>query len=183
MYLQKAILTEEENAIARLLGANEDTYLLDFAVDDTVNTLSIITYELVDGSWHSISSSGMQLKDTSGKIALTFDNIADGMRTAIQSEHTGSSDKYSTNPEYNFEGMSRTTSYLTNRTYVTYDNEIPLVIQIHTTQDVVSSSDINYFFKPQQYQKLGYEKVYAITAVFSQMPLNELENIDKHAGD
>lgn len=55
MYIQKAWLSEEEKGIARLLDADEDAYLLDFVVDDTVRTLEINTCGLVDGAWQSTS--------------------------------------------------------------------------------------------------------------------------------
>ena len=70
------------------------------------------------------------------------------------------------------EGMGRTTSFLSNRTEIVYGQEIPLAIQINTTKNEVISYFTDYFFQPEEYEKLGYEHVYALTVMFSQEPLS-----------
>lgn len=37
----------------------------------------------------------------------------------------------------------------------------------------------SYFNHPEEYQKLGYEHVYAVTVMFSQKTLNELDSIQE----
>ncbi len=70
MYIEEAQLTEEEKAIAELLGLNQDYRLFDFEVDDTVKSMQINTYELTDGQWHMIAGGGGQaFEDSEGRLA------------------------------------------------------------------------------------------------------------------
>lgn len=174
MYLRKAELTEEEAAIAELLGSSQNTYLLDFMVDETVRAIELNTYELIDGEWQMMSGGERTLTDPSGKIALTFDHIGNGIRTCIQSEHTNGSEKYTSEPQLSSDGMSCSTSYLTDVTAIEYEMEIPLVIQIHTSKNEVFTQTPEYgFYEPESYEAAGYEKVYAITVMFSQKALSK----------
>lgn len=119
-----------------------------------------------------IFDGGQELNDPKSRIALTFDNIGLGLRTAL--EHKGSS-SYKAENDFKFDGLGTMTSYLTNKTTVEYEKEIPLVIQIHTTKNTVSSLIPEYgFYEPESYANSGYEKVYAITCLFSQKTVKEL---------
>ena len=68
--------------------------------------------------------------------------------------------------------MSRTTALLSSRTEIVYEREIPIAVQINTTKNEVSSYDPEYFFQPEEYEKFGYEHVYALTVMFSREPLS-----------
>ncbi|MEG1994262.1 MAG: hypothetical protein RR048_05065 [Oscillospiraceae bacterium] len=175
MYIKKANLSSEEQAILDIIGSDAP-YILDFEVDDTVQSLQINTYELQDNQWKLISGGGgRQFNDTNGRIALTFDNIGLGLRTSVQSKNENGSTSYKTEADFVFENLSKATSYLTDKTAIEYEKEIPLVIQIHTAKNKTVSSSPQYgFFEPQDYADLGYEKVYAITCLFSQQSVSEL---------
>ncbi|MEG0854461.1 MAG: hypothetical protein RSF82_11340 [Angelakisella sp.] len=178
MYIEQAKFTDEEQAILDLVGENGSPYILDFIVDDTVKTLQINTYELQDGKWHLISGGGgHSFEDKYGRIALSFDKIENGMRTAIQSEHAKGSTSYHKPKEEAIEGMGTATSRLSSRTNIEYEKEIPLVMEVSTTKNEVRSFDPDYGFKnPEKYKELGYEKVYVITCMFSQKTLSELDD-------
>lgn len=45
---------------------------------------------LSDGEWHLFSGGRQQMEDEEGRIALAFDNLAEGLRISVQSE-SGSS--------------------------------------------------------------------------------------------
>ena len=62
--------------------------------------------------------------------------------------------------------MSISTSALTDTEKISYEKEIPLAVQIITSKDEVNSYDPSYFFKPDEYEKYGYEHVYAVTVTF-----------------
>jgi len=172
MYIQKSELTEEEQSILEFAGTEKPPYILDFVVDDTVQSLQINTYELKGSEWKLIAGGGQQLNVQKSRIALTFDNIGLGLRTAV--EHKGSNSYISEN-DFEFEGLNSTTSYLTDKTPIEYEKEIPLVIQIHTSKNNIYSVFPDHgFFEPQTYADFGYEKVYAITCLFSQKTVNEL---------
>lgn len=52
-----------------------------------------------------------------------------------------------------------------------------MYIQVHTSQNGVSCLLPEYgFYQPQLYKDLGYEKIYAITCLFSQKTVNELSS-------
>lgn len=70
------------------------------------------------------------------------------------------------------DGMATTTSYLSNRTEIVYEKEVPIAVQIVTSKNEISSYDPEYFFQPEEYEKFGYEHVYALTVLFSQEPLS-----------
>lgn len=177
MYIEEAQLTEEEKNIAELLGLNQTYRLYDFFVDDTVKSMQINTYELIDGEWHIIAGGGGQaFEDSEGRLALGFDTIADGLRIATQSEHNSGSTSYFKESKNDIAGMGYATSYLTDQKEIVYDQEIPLVIQIITSKNEVYSYTVDSFFQPEEYAKYDYEQVYAITVLFSQRAVSELTN-------
>ncbi len=174
MYIETAQLTEEEKNIAELLGLNQEYRIFDFYADDTVQSMQVNTCELVNGKWKIIMGGGGQsVTDSKGRIALGFENIADGVRVAVQSENN--SGAVSHKKELNdFSSMSRTTSVISEKNEVIYDKEIPLVIQIMTSKNEVQSHVADFYFQPEEYEKYGYEHVYAITVLFSQKSVDEL---------
>lgn len=180
MYIQKAELSMEEQAILDLVGQKDFPYIVDFVVDDNVKSLQINTYELENGDWEIISGESRVFEDNYGRIALTFDNIGKGMRIAVQSEHERGSNSYRADIKFDFKGMGTATSFLTDKIIVEYEKEIPLVIQIHTKKNQISSLNPEYgFYEPEEYKTLGYEKVYAITCMFSQKLVSELDELYK----
>lgn len=177
MYIEAAQLTEEEKQIASLLGLNTEHRIFDFVLDDRVQSMQVNTYELLDGEWRMISGGGGQaFSDAEGRIALGFDNIAEGLRIAVQSEHTGGSTTYTPDPADDFAGMGYATSTLNDPTEIVYEQEIPLVVQIVTAKDEIHSYMVEYFHTPEEYAKHGYEYVYAITVCFSQKTVAELSS-------
>ena len=98
------------------------------------------------------------------------------LETAIQSENTGGSTEYKSerNEELNEIG-GFTTSVLAEKTDVEYEEKIPLAIQIITSKNEVVSYQVDYFNSPEEYEKFGYEGVFAITIRFSQKTVAELD--------
>ena len=64
-------------------------------------------------------------------------------------------------------GGSQTSSALSAPTAIVTDQEIPLMIQILDSGDKTVSYSPEYFFHPEEYEKLGCERVYAVTVTFS----------------
>lgn len=176
MYIEPAQLTEEEERIAALLGLNTKHHIFDFVLDDTVQAIQVNAYRLVDGEWKLESGGGGQaFSDTKGRIALGFERVDEGMRVAIQSEHTGGSTEYKSERNKDLEEIETVaTSYLSQRTEFAYEEEIPLVIEVITSKNEISSYTVDYFNSPEEYEKLGYEGVFAITIRFSQKTAAEL---------
>ena len=177
MYIEPAQLTEEEEKIAALLGLNTQQPIYDFVLDETVQSIQVNTYRLIDGEWKLETGGGGQaFSDVTGRIALSFERLDEGIRIAIQSEHSGGSTEYNSerNEDLNEIG-NYATSILSEKTKFAYEEEIPLVVQIITSKNEVVSYQVDYFNSPEEYEKFGYEGVFAITVRFSRKTVGELE--------
>lgn len=176
MYIQPAELNEEEEAIAKLLGADTDQHLFDVVLDGTAKTVSVNTYVLEEGKWELLTGGGgMALKDGAkeGRMAFGFEDLRGEYREALRFGEDFTAVSYGSPEEKALgEGMGRTTSFLSERTEVVYEKEIPLAVQIHTAKNEVVSYTPEYFFQPEEYEKFGYEYVYALTVTFSRKPLS-----------
>ena len=176
MYIEPAKLTEEEEKIAELLGLNTKQRIYDFVLDDSVQSIQVNTYRLVDGVWKLESGGGGQaFSDAEGRMALEFERLDEGIRIAIQSVHTGGSTEYKSECNEDLKEIgSFATSVLSEKTDVIYEEEIPLAVQVITSNNQVIFYQVDYFNSPEEYEKLGYEGVFAITVRFSQKTVTEL---------
>ncbi len=177
MYIEPAQLTEEEENIATLLGLNTEQRIFDFELNESVQSVQVNTYRLIDGEWKLETGGGGQaFSDTEGRIALSFDRLDEGIRIAIQSEHTDGSTEYNGETSEDLKGIgSFATSVLSEKTEIVYEEEIPLAVQVITVNNQVVSYHVDYFHSPEEYEKIGYEGVFAITIRFSQKTVAELE--------
>lgn len=176
MYIGEAQLTEKEESIVELLGANIGQVIYDFQLDKNIKSMQVTTYRLIDGTWNVITGGGGEsFLDSEGRITFDFENLAEGLRIGLQSEHSGNSTKYSIEPEEKLSQMTRSTSTLNDITEISYEQEIPLVIQISTSQDIIRTNGVDGFFTPEEYEKNGYEHIYAITILFSEKTVQELD--------
>ena len=156
---------------------NTEQRIYDFTLDESVQSIQVNTYRLMDGEWKLEAGGGGQaFSDTTGRIALGFERLDEGNRIAIQSEHTDGSTEYKSerNEDLNEIG-SFATSVLSGKAEVVYEKEIPLAVQIITSKNEVVSYKVDYFHSPEEYEKLGYEGVFAITVRFSQKTVAELD--------
>lgn len=179
MYIEPSQLTEEEEKIAALLGLNTQQQIYDFVLDETVQSIQVNTYRLIDGEWKLETGGGGQaFSDATGRIALSFERLDEGIRIAIQSEHSGGSTEYDSerNEDLNEIG-GYATSILSEKTEFAYEEEIPLVVQIITSKNEVVSYQVDYFNSPEEYEKFEYEGVFAITVRFSQKTVGELDTL------
>ena len=174
MYIEPAQLTQVEEDIATLLGATTAMPIYDFKVDSTVQSMTINAYELIDGQWHLFyGGGGRAFTDAKGRLALEYDTIRDGIREAIQSEKVSGSSSFESSEPFGLPtAFHRATSTLDQRQEIVYGLETPLAIQILTSKNEVRSFDLSYFHHPEEYEKYGYEHVFAITVTFRQEPLS-----------
>ncbi len=176
LYIEKYELTSNEETLLNFIGTEEVPYITEFELDENVKAYQINTYQIIDGEWSLITGGGGNaFTDTNGKLGLTFTDIGMGIRQAVQSENNSGSSSYKFELNEYDEDLSATTSYLTDRTIVEYEKEIPLVIQIHTSKNTIQSYSPDYgFLEPEKYEELGYERVYAITVMFSEKSVADL---------
>lgn len=172
MYIEPAVLTSDEERFAELLGAKKNI-IFDFQLDDRIQAIGVNTYVLTDGQWQLISGGGgQQFTDPKGRIALDFAYIEEGLRIAVQSEHSSSATSYRTEASEAFSG-SCTTSTLQERTAIAYEEELPLALQIMTADNTVHAYKVSSFFTPEQYADQPNARIYAITISFSQKAVRE----------
>lgn len=175
LYVEPARLTAQEENISTLLGADGGKAIYDFVLDKTVQSVSINTYRLVEGAWEPVSEGWQQFSDNKGRLALGFDNIADGVRIALQSEKNNGATTYTPDSTESHSDMACSTAYLSDTTAVVYDEPIPLAVQITSSKNQIELGGTESFFAPEEYAELGHEFVYAITVSFSQKTVAELE--------
>lgn len=174
MYIEPAQLSKEEENIGKLLGLDTDHIIYDFTLEDGVQTMEVNTYILIDGEWDMISGGGQAFEDTTGRIALGYDKIAEGVRIAIQSDNENGATSYTPTIDEDFSKMTIGTTKLNKRTKISFDEEIPVVLQIMTTKNGIRNQPIiEQFFEPNTLEE--HEYVYAITVRFSQKSVSELD--------
>ena len=167
MYINAAKLDQQEQDMAELLKSTSETQIYDFSLDDKINSIKIKTYQLTDGRWEIMSENeSLEFTDSKGRIALQFEDISNELKVSVQGEHSNSAFSYFGEIKNDNDNMSISTSALTDTEKISYEKEIPLAVQIITSKDEVNSYDPSYLFKPDEYEKYGYEHVYAVTVTF-----------------
>ena len=165
-------LSEEEAALAELLALDLENYHILAFQAKGAKTLQFNTYELVGGEWNRIQGGGgAELSAESGRIALTFGKMTDGVRLAFQTEGQIMSSSIQPEPGDDVSAMTFATSMLGESKAIALEEEIPLAVQIVTSKNEIHSYDVSYFGMPREYAKYGYEHVYAITVTFSAQEL------------
>jgi hypothetical protein len=145
--------------------------LFDYVINSDVKSVSIVCYQLDEnGKWVVNSEGNFPLNATSGRMALSFENLGDGYRIAIQEGAGMTANESKSGKVIDTEGMSSAVSYASAES-IEHEKEIPLAIQMFTSKNEIFSCSVGYFNNPEEYQKRDYDDVYVITAKFSK---NEL---------
>lgn len=162
MYIEPAQLNKDEQALMKLVG--EDSRLFDFKLDGEAKSVKICVYRLENGAW-ALSSGGGEFvnRGKEGRLALTFEKLSDGIRVAVADDGAVSMER-KVPEEMDLKNFSRATAALSACKKVSWGEEIPLVMQIFSTKDVVSDYGPENFFTPE---KLDYEHAYAVTVTFT----------------
>ena len=173
MEISSVSLTQQEGNIVDLLNVNKKPNIFDFTVDKKVKSIHLNCYELTNkGDWKEISSYNSLMNTEKGRIAFSFDVIGNGIEMSIQNSNGTSRDDYKPEKKLDTKDMSELTS-INHKNSIQYEEEIPLIIQVVTSKSEIKSYDTEYFYRPNEYQKLGYEHVYALTISFSQKNLSK----------
>ena len=173
MTIQPAQLSEEEQRLAELLALDMGAYhIFDFQAG-SAKFVELNAYELVDGEWsHLPGGGGAGLSSGSGRIALAFGKMTEGVRLAIQADGENYSASVQVEPGDDVSGMTFATSTLDDAPLtIELGQEIPLVLQTVTSKNEVRFYKVDYFGMPRELAKAGYEHIYAITVTFSDQDL------------
>lgn len=169
-----APLTQLETDILKLAGV-EPGHIFDALTPAGAQSLQVRTWQLKAGAWEPI---GGELAALSGKpeqvrIALTFDVIGNGVRSAVKIGSMHSATEFTSSEQVDVKGMARGTSMLSQPQELVLEKEIPLAVQIISSQDQMAMYGVSDFGNPDKYA--GHEYVYAITATFSATPPEQLD--------
>ena len=169
MTIAPAQLSEEEQKLVDLLALGMGSHHIFSFQAKGAKSLYFNVYELVDGDWSPLpGGGGGGLSAESGRIALTFGKMTEGVRLAYQTEQDNIFASFQITPADDVSNMAFGTSTLdTDPTSIELDQEIPLVIQIATSQNELRMYKVDYFGMPRELAKTGYEHIYAITVTFS----------------
>ena len=170
MQIGPAELTEQESQIVKLMQGNNNA-IYDYTINSDIKSVSVVCYKLdKNGKWVvNNGESSYPVNSTSGRMALSFENLGDGFRFAVQESDNMVAGENTPAEKIDTKGMSSATSYASTES-IEYEKEIPLAIQVFTSKNEFCG--IGFFDKPEEYQKRGYEDVYAVTIKFSK---NELK--------
>ena len=177
MSVQPAELTPEEAALVDLLDIGMNSHrIFDFRMGEESGVKSVMlrAYELENGDWHELSTQAQPFSDPSGRIALTFGKMPEGVKMAVQSESGIAIDSFAPVVEGDPSAMTYATSALTGPSAIEFDEEIPLTLQIATSKSEFSTYSVDYFGMPRELAKHDYDHVYAITVTFSQKPVTDI---------
>jgi hypothetical protein len=166
--IEVASLTEEESNVLKLFGADIDSKIFDYIVDENTKSVHIKQYILDENSeWKEQGSSSGQIKDLKGRIAISI-NEKLGLRIAFQDKNGVTSWSSDSEKWGDTTNKARATSWANNSDIV-YEQEIPLVIQIITQSNEISTYGVDSFFDTERLK--GHDSVIAVTITFSQMEL------------
>lgn len=173
MTIAPAQLSQEETALLELLDVGTDAQrIFDYQVEGA-KSVRLRAYELAGNEWNCVVHGAVEAANGEGRVALTFGKMAEGVRMAY-SDGSGIYSREFTMEAGDISGITFATSALTGQTPIELDKEIPLVLQIGTSQGEFSTYSVDYFDMPRELAKHGYEHVYAITVTFSAQAASEL---------
>ena len=165
MYLQPAKLTQEESNILKLVGGSEPS-IFTFSADGRLEAVQVRAWLLQDGAWEQQSGDFCVLDGGEGRLSLELEDLSRHWELGIQQGEDTSYTSWTAPEEATFSGLSRTTSLLSEQVPLVYGEEIPLAVQIFSSQNMVHAYDVQTFFAPEEYAQWGHEAVYAVTACF-----------------
>lgn len=174
MHIQPAALSEEESQIMQLVKPSaSSSEIYDYTVNNEVKSVSVTCYKLDEnGKWIvNDGPSSFPLTNSTGRVAISFGNLGEGMRVAVQDGDSINAGETNSGPKEATAGMGCATSYASNRESIECEKEIPLAMQVFTSKDEINSCGVEFFDKPEEIQKSGYEEVYGVTIKFSNYEL------------
>lgn len=172
MKISQAQLTKQESQILSLIKGSIGSAIFDYTADPDAKSVSVACYKLdQNGKWEIHSGwDSYPIEDVAGRIAVSFNNLDDGMRVAVQTGDNMYASENNSDIKSNTVDMGSATTCATTESIV-YEEEIPLVIQVFTTKDAINTYDITFFNEPKEFINRGYSDVYVVVAKFSEQDL------------
>lgn len=168
MRIQPAALTPNETNLIKLINSSDQSsQIFDYNVDSKVQTVAVTTYKLDEnGKWATrFGPSSFALQATTGRIAISFDNIDDGMKISIQHGDNTVGSEMNPGQKSNLSEIGRLTSFA-DVIDIEYDKEIPLAMQVFSSGDM-TTTEVDGFYHSEELMESGYEAVFVVVIEFS----------------
>lgn len=174
MTLQTAALSRPQKELAAMLTPGQRSIMFDYTVDSSAQSFSITSYTLTDaGEWEALSENQYPIDSTqSGRFALVFRVVGDGIGISSKNRDGISSSLNHPEQTVKTDGLNAATTFFGNDVPIAYDQEIPLALQILTSNNPTETFGKDFFTKPEDLLDHGYAHIYAVTATFSKTPVS-----------
>lgn len=172
MYIEKAELTKEEQNILRLTEEETNWQVFDYTVDESIQSVHIVSYYLDDSqNWKKESSSSAAVEAQDGRIFISSSEKDQQQKIGFQSGGGNVSTWIFSNEENerNETTVSTTTAWNSSANIIP-EEEIPLFIQFTSNSAEIVTYSTESFFDTEKLK--GYESVKAITIIFLKEPLS-----------
>ena len=147
-------------------------HTFNFLVGDFAQSIRYRIYRLVDGKWRMECGSDEEIGSMDRQLEFTFNRLSDGVYISLDNSEPK---EFMCGRNYGdeFAGMDCQTNLLSEQTGITYGEEIPLAIQVLTSESEITGYTVDTFHEPQKWEELGYEGVFALTVQFSKESLRQ----------
>lgn len=175
-YIQSAQLTPQEELIRLLSSQGRTASLYDFQLGSCDPSLTVNVYMLEDNQWVLYtggSSFHLPAQNGSGRFALNYGPLTEGIVTTMVDERGGVMSLRQAPAEIlcDVSGLTVSTTALSGLAEVQPDEEIPLLMQLITSQLLEDTPETAFSLQPDEMAALGHEYVFLVTASFSLQPL------------
>ena len=169
--IRPADLAKDEQTLLRMFDQNYPSQVFDFTAPEGTVGLIIRRHQLQEGAWIS-ASYYLPVTEKTGRIAISFDNLAHGLHCAILQDgevQSTASQRHGAADEN--DGMFTATEILKNATEAALNAEIPLLMQLHAAGNEMPFPGASMADYPNAAAFAAYDAAYLITATFTDKPL------------
>ncbi|MBQ8201531.1 MAG: hypothetical protein IJZ74_07170 [Clostridia bacterium] len=173
-YIGRAVMTETETELVRLLGDHYPQQIFDFSVPETVKSMRVRVVRLVDDQWVQVSGGGtigMTYAGRKGRIALDYDTLDGDVKVSVQNDGAIFRMDHKALEQHDTTGLASAQTWLGNAVEIIPGKEIPLALQVFSSQSEIPLAGMDCFDAPEKYA--GHEYVYAVTVTFSEQGFGE----------
>ena len=168
--IRPADLTENEQALLRMFGQSYPSQVFDFTAPEGSVGLIIRRQQLVEGEWVS-TSHYLQVAGQAGRVAISFDDLADGLRCAILQDGNVDATSVTRDSGLDLTGMFTATETLRTSIPAALHTEIPLLMHLREAGTEMPFPGAGMADYPDAAPFADYDAVYVVTATFTDKPL------------
>ena len=165
-----AKLSKDEQALLRMFGQGYPHQVFDFTAPEGAVGVIIRRQHLQDGQWVT-ASHYLHVTEKTGRIAISFDDLAAGLHCAILQKGEVESNSATRSAAVDFAGMFTATQTLRASTAAPLNTEVPLLMQLRKAGIEMPTPGAAMADYPNAASFADYDHVYIVTAAFTDKPL------------